>query len=107
MNSISVSFNRSQTDLKKQSIAEKKKAIEKAEESKEPKKTTTIYSSKDDKDSGNDDLTLYATLLLPFWESYSTVRPFIQQMLTSNDKRLKYNIALLLIRNNKLTRTAC
>lgn len=88
-------------ELKKQSIAEKKKAIEKAEESKEKKKTSSLYDDGDEKDFGNDDLALYATLLLPYWETNPAVQPLIQQMLKSSDKRLKYSTMLLLLRNNK------
>ena len=86
-------------ELKKQSIAEKKKAIEKAEENKEEKKTSSYDDG--DKDSGNDDLSLYATLLLPYWETNAAVPPLIQQMLKSNDKKLKYSTMLLLLKNNK------
>jgi hypothetical protein len=83
-------------ELKKQSIAEKKKAIEKAEEDKEEKKPSySSYYDDEDKDSGNDDLSLYATLLLPYWETNTAVQPLIQQMLKSNDKRLKYSTMLL------------
>jgi len=88
-------------ELKKQAIAEKKKAIEKAEESKEDKKTLSYYDLDDEKDSGNDDLGLYATLLLPYWETNAAVQPLIQQMLKSADKRLKYNTMLLLIQHGK------
>ena len=88
-------------ELKKQSIAEKKKAIEKAEESKEEKKTSSNYSTKEEKDSGNDNLSLYATLLLPYWEKNAAVQTIIQQMLQSNDKQLKYNTLLLMLDNNK------
>jgi uncharacterized protein YbaP (TraB family) len=88
-------------ELKKQSIAEKKKAIEKAEQSKEEKKTFSIYSNEEEKDEGNDDLHLYATLLLPFWETNTSVQPLIQQMLRSNDKQLKYSTMLLLLQHNK------
>jgi|CXWL01.1.fsa_nt_gi uncharacterized protein YbaP (TraB family) len=88
-------------ELKKQSIAEKKKAIEKAEEDKQEKKTTSSYYGDDEKDSGNDDLSLYATLLLPFWETNAAVQPLIQQMLRSNDKQLKYSTLLLMMKNNK------
>jgi hypothetical protein len=59
-------------ELKKQSIAEKKKAIEKAEEIKEKKdKADESYSDSDEKDSGNDDLSLYANLLLPYCLLYN------------------------------------
>jgi hypothetical protein len=88
-------------ELKKQSIAEKKKAIEKAENNKTEKKITSYYDADEVKDSGNDDLSLYATLLLPYWETNTAVQPLIQQMLKSNDKQLKYNTLLLLMANNK------
>lgn len=88
-------------ELKKQSIAEKKKAIEEAEKSKEEKKTPSYFESDEEKDYGNDDLSLYATLLLPFWQTNASVQPLIQQMLKSNDKRLKYNTMLLLLQHGK------
>jgi hypothetical protein len=88
-------------ELKKQSIAEKKKAIEKAEEDKEEKTSTSAYGDDDDKDSGNDDLSLYATLLLPYWDTHPPVQPLFQQMLRSSDKRLKYTTLLLLIQHRK------
>ncbi len=88
-------------ELKKQSIAEKKKAIEKAEEDKEEIKPPVYLYSDEDKDYGNDDLSLYATLLLPFWETNPQVQTLIGQMFKSNDKRLKYNTMLLMIKKGK------
>ena len=86
-------------ELKKQSIAEKKREIEKAEEKKMEKKISSGYD--EEKDYGNEDLGLYATLLLPFWDTHSNVKTLIQQMLGSNDRQLKYNTLLLLIRQDK------
>ncbi len=88
-------------ELKKQSIAEKKKAIEKAEESKTEKKASLYANDNEDNDYGNADLNLYATLLMPFWETNPSVQPLIQQMLKSNDKRLKYNTLILLMEKKK------
>ncbi len=88
-------------ELKKQVIAEKKIAIAKAEESKTEKKSTSYYHDEDEDDSGNDDLSLYATLLLPYWDANAAVKPLIQQMMSSKDKRLKYNTMVLLMDNNK------
>jgi len=87
-------------ELKKQAIAEKKKAIAKAEESKNDKKKPS-YLSDDDNDDGNADLGLYAKLLLPFTESNTAVKPVIEQMLKSADKRLKYNTFMLLLQKGK------
>jgi hypothetical protein len=86
-------------EMKKQAIAEKNKAIKKAEEDKNGKKNS--YGDDADKDNGNAALGLYATLLLPYAETNPNVEPLIQQMLRSNDKELKYNTLLLLLRNNK------
>ncbi len=88
-------------ELKKQSIAEKKKAIEKAEESKNDKEVFSYYTPEDEQDSGNEDLDLYATLLLPFWESRPAVQTVLQQMLKSNDRQLKYSTMLLLLAHHK------
>jgi len=89
-------------EMKKQAIAEKKKAIEKAEQDREGKRDLVLDDdANDDKDDGNDDLSLYATLLLPYWETNASVESLIQQMLNADDKRLKYRTTLLMIRNNK------
>lgn len=88
-------------ELKKQAIAEKRKAIEKAEESK-IEKTKASYLDASDEDDGNDDLGLYAKLLLPFMESQAAlVNPVIQQMLRSGDKRLRYNTFIQLVQKGK------
>jgi uncharacterized protein YbaP (TraB family) len=86
-------------ELKKQAIAEKKAAIEKAEASKEDKKGRD--NEEDDPDDGNDLLTQYAKLLIPFWDSHPAVSPLISQMLGSNDKKLKYNILLQLMKKSR------
>jgi len=38
---------------------------------------------------------------LPWWQTNTSVQPLIQKMLQSDDKKLRYSIMLLLIRNNK------
>jgi uncharacterized protein YbaP (TraB family) len=86
--------------IKKQSIAEKRKAIEKAEESKSDE-IKPSYLAHEQEDDGNDDLDLYATLLLPFWNTYPAVPLLVNQMLASNDKKLKYSTLLLVMRNNR------
>lgn len=86
-------------ELKKQAIAEKNRAIKKAEEDKEEKNTS--YRDRAEQDYGNEDLSLYATLLLPYMETNTAVQPLVQQMLASSDKQLKYKTMLLLMRSNK------
>ena len=87
-------------ELKKQSIAEKKKAIKMAEESKEERKPSYYYDEESEKDKGNEDLSLYAALLIPSWETNPVVRPLIGQMLASNDKQLKYNTLMQMLKHN-------
>jgi len=86
-------------ELKKQSIAEKKAAIQKAEASKEDKKGRN--NRDDEEDDGNDLLAQYAQLLIPFWDSHPAVSPLISQMLASKDKKLKYNILLQLMKKGR------
>lgn len=88
-------------ELKKQSVAEKKKAIKLAEESKTDEKPPYYYRDEDEADKGNEDLSLYATLLIPFWETKPAVKPLIEQMLASYDKKLKYKTMLQLIKSNR------
>ncbi len=88
-------------ELRKQSIAEKKRSIAKAEENKLDKKSFSYLGTDAEKDKGNADLSLYATLLLPFWETKPAVQPLLEQMLKSNDKQLKFNTLLLLMDNKK------
>lgn len=91
-------------ELKKQAIAEKQKQIQQAEENKDDKNINNNYLlpyPSDGDDGGNDDLELYATLLLPAWESNAQVKPLFQNLLSSSDKVLRYRTTLMLLRNNK------
>lgn len=88
-------------ELKKQSIAEKKKAIEKAEESLTDGKKP-YYLRDEGLDEGNEDLSLYATLLIPFMDSDPAIKNVISQMLRSGDKRLRYDCFIRLVRSNKV-----
>jgi uncharacterized protein YbaP (TraB family) len=85
-------------ELKKQAIEEKKSAIEKAENAKTDAKPESLYR-REEGDRGNTDLLIYATLLLPFRETNPVVNDVLRQMLSSNDKRLKYNIVHLFLRH--------
>lgn len=86
--------------LKKQVISEKNRQIEKAQKTEE-EKNVPYYDNDEDKDYGNSQLSLYATLLMPFWDSNPAVPQLINQLLNSNDKKLKYNTAMLLLHNKK------
>jgi uncharacterized protein YbaP (TraB family) len=86
--------------IKKQAIAEKNSAIEKAEDAKKEKKQLNLYYPKDnDEDAGNDELITYATLLLPFRETNPVVNDVFRQLLSSSDKRLKYNTVYLFMQH--------
>lgn len=84
--------------LKKQAITEKESAIAKAEDEKKEVKIASVYRDKNE-DKGNEDLVTYATLLLPFRETNPAVNDVLKKMLSSTDKRLKYNTAYLLMRH--------
>src|SRR5436190_1960719 len=84
--------------LKKQNIEEKRSAIEKAEDEKTETKTENLYH-RNEGDQGNDDLITYATLLLPFRQTNPAVNDLLKQMLSSNDKRLKYNTVYLFLQH--------
>jgi hypothetical protein len=88
-------------ELRKQAVLEKTKAIDKAQKEKEDGKADILLYGQEKKDDGNDKLSLYATLLLPFQENKTSVQPVIAQMLSSGDRNLKYQTLLLLLRNNK------
>jgi len=85
-------------ELKKQAIEEKKSAIAKAEGEKTETKTANTYR-RNEGDQGNEDLITYATLLLPFRETNPAVNDVLKQLLSSNDKRLKYNTVYLFLRH--------
>jgi hypothetical protein len=85
--------------LKKQIISEKNKEIEKAQKTDEEKQES--YYDREDRDYGNSQLSLYATLLMPFWDKNPAVPQLINQLLNSNDKKLKYNTTMLLLHNKK------
>lgn len=86
-------------EMKKQIITEKNRSIEKAQA--DPDEKRNSYYEKQDRDYGNRKLSAYATLLMPFWDANASVPVFFRQMLRSNDRRLKYNTAILLLRNKR------
>jgi hypothetical protein len=88
-------------ELKKQSIAETKKSIEKAEENKSGKNNSYDYMDQYNSDLGNENLSLYAKLLLPFEATKPVVQPLLQKMLKSDDKKVKYNTMMLFLKNKK------
>ena len=84
--------------LKKQSIQEKSRAIEMAQHE---EKESGDDDTRPQQDPGNDELVRYATLLLPFWDAEPQVAPMVGHLLKSNDKQLRFEIAMLLLRNHR------
>ncbi len=84
--------------LKKQLIREKNRSIERAQEEEEDR---ARFDQQDD--YGNSQLSLYATILMPFWEKNPAVPALFNQLLASNDKKLKYSTTMLMLRHNKKT----
>ncbi|HET9434447.1 MAG TPA: hypothetical protein VFO37_11855, partial [Chitinophagaceae bacterium] len=85
-------------ELKKQLIEEKKSAIEKAENEKADTRPANLYR-RNEGDQGNADLITYATLLLPFRDVNPAVNDLMNRILSSNDKRLKYNTVYLFLQH--------
>jgi hypothetical protein len=85
--------------LKKQMIMEKNRSIELAQMDDDD--NTNSYSNVNDDDNGNNELSSFATLLAPFAGQNSAVHQFLNQLLKSDDKRLRYNTFTLLLRNHR------
>jgi uncharacterized protein YbaP (TraB family) len=86
--------------MKKQVIKEKNSSIKKAQAA------GTDDDNDDDviersADQGNAQLSLYASLLMPFWDRTPAVPQLMNQLLASSDKRLKFNTALLMLQYGK------
>lgn len=86
--------------LKNQLSLEKAKAIETAKQAGD-KDSEPIDRLNENNDYGNNKLSLYATLLLPFWDRNPQVPLLVSQLLRSSDHRLRYNTVLLLLRNHR------
>ena len=93
-------FIEAKQELRKQSINEKRKLINKAV-SKNLKDDREEDDDDRNDDHGNEKLGLYAKLLIPFWDRNVNVPDLFHQMMRSDDKKLRYATMLLLIRNNK------
>jgi hypothetical protein len=90
--------------LKKQTILEKNRAINKAQ------KNSTVLGNEGfllninedfSLDYGNETLNQYAILLMPGWKKNAAIANFLQLLLTTNDKQLKYETMLLFIKNER------
>jgi uncharacterized protein YbaP (TraB family) len=83
---------------KKQIAMEEKRAIDKASSEDDEKDNYNYYGSNED--NGNQKLVDYGVLLMPFWE-HEEVRAFFDKLNNTKDKRLKFDMILLMLRNGK------
>ncbi|MEP6675512.1 MAG: TraB/GumN family protein [Ferruginibacter sp.] len=90
-------------EIKKQLASEKKASLEKAiKEAEKKDNTDTDYSyGEKQTDNGNEQLILYSRLLIPYWDKNTGVPVYFDQIMKSSDKRLKYDAAILLLKNKK------
>jgi len=88
--------------LKKQVAREEKDNIEKAT-NKERLNRFGIDDNEEYRamDFGNRDLKQYAVLLIPFYDKNPGLSSFYEQLLKIKDRRLRYDIFILMLRNNK------
>ncbi|SEP38880.1 Uncharacterized conserved protein YbaP, TraB family [Niastella yeongjuensis] len=89
--------------LKKQLAKENKAKMEMAIRKESP--TASPYANDEDddnitSDAGNAELDQYAILLLPFYNRNPGVKSFFEQLQTTQDRRLRYNTFIRLLRNN-------
>ncbi|MET0634929.1 MAG: TraB/GumN family protein [Chitinophagaceae bacterium] len=90
--------------LKKQQIDEKQNQIVRAEISKDPDlvKQMDQYTSEDySAGPASDELAVFATVLLPFYDQQEPVRNFISQLFAGHDESLKYELLLKMISHQK------
>ncbi|HET6996735.1 MAG TPA: TraB/GumN family protein, partial [Chitinophagaceae bacterium] len=88
--------------LKKQVAREEKANIDKASN----KEMISRYGWAEDvydqyTDFGNNELEQYAILLMPFYDKNPALPGFYEQLLKVKDRRLLYDILILMLRNNK------
>ncbi|HMG69306.1 MAG TPA: hypothetical protein VK588_16525, partial [Chitinophagaceae bacterium] len=91
-------FIEAKQEFRKQVINEKKALIKEASDE-------NINPDGEDDDEGTDfgnrKLETYLKLILPFWNANANVPPFFQQILQSNDKKLKYSTMILMVQDKK------
>jgi uncharacterized protein YbaP (TraB family) len=90
-------------EWKRQVISEKQKSIDKAKEAQDDALVMSPYytDTESEREQGNDNLNLYANLLMPYWSKDKQVPALLNQLLASSDKKLKYSMLISLIRMKK------
>lgn len=93
--------------LKKQTIIEKNRDVEKAQKNNKtqgPFGDDQVLINSDREylsEYGNETLSEYAVLLMPGWKKNKAIPDFLNLLLATNDKRLKYKTMLLFIKNER------
>jgi uncharacterized protein YbaP (TraB family) len=87
-------------ELKKERAAETQAAIARAEKANKSEDENNSYHSDND-EYDNDLLHRAAILLLPYWNKNPGVPLFFEDMLKLKNERIRFNCAMLLLRNNK------
>jgi uncharacterized protein YbaP (TraB family) len=90
-------------ELKKERAGESQKAIAKAEKinKADDEDEVAAYTRNNNDDADNKLLESYSVLLQPFWDKNPGVPVFFQDLLKLNNKQIKLNALLLLLRNKK------
>lgn len=88
-------------ELKKQKAKENQESIAKAEKANKADNDGDEYNINDDKDSDNELLGNYAVLLMPYWDKNPGVPVFFEDIMKLNNKEIRFNTMLLLLRNKK------
>jgi uncharacterized protein YbaP (TraB family) len=90
-------------ELKKERASESQKAIAKAEKINKADDEDEIatYNRNAGNEAGNELLQTYSVLLLPFWDKNPGVPTFFQDIMKLNNRQIKFNTMLLLLRNKK------
>lgn len=88
-------------EIKKEKAYERQQAIAKAEKANksEEEKTYSYQNNSDENDNAL--LHRYAVLLLPYWDKNPGVPVFFDDLMHLNNQRLRFNCAMLLLRNKK------
>lgn len=93
-------FLEARHSIRKQKVAEKLKSIQKAA-SEDDEEEDSYASSYGNNRNGNTELSRYASILLPAYDNNPDVRDFFDQLLSSEDKNLRFRTMAKMIRQGK------
>ena len=88
-------------EIKKEKANERQQAIAKAEKANKSEEEKSYSYQNNNDENDNDLLHRYAVLLLPYWDKNPGVPVFFDDLMHLNNQRLRFNCAMLLLRNKK------